>query len=269
MRRFFIPAAVLAALALLALGAYAVGNITTDQASTAAPTSVNLSGVSAAAGSSFSFAKADHVHSLTGTLADGSLANAYSGVAACSAGSFASTLTRNAAPTCTSPAGNSYTWTAAETFSPSSGITTFNSSGATRGQAILTPMTSTPSGPSNGEVAVYGATTAMTAMVRLNGASQPFLTGGANGSRAVQTSRTAGCTTAASVGAICTVTVTWTTAFPDTSYTATCTGDTGTAGNPVVGGTGSKATTTMVVSTVALTAVAATFTTINCIAIHD
>jgi len=41
---------------------------------------------------------------LSGTLADAGLASGYSGVGACAANSWASTLARNAAPTCTQPA---------------------------------------------------------------------------------------------------------------------------------------------------------------------
>lgn len=41
---------------------------------------------------------------ISGTFGDGSLSSSYSGVGACAANSWASTLTRNAAPTCTQPA---------------------------------------------------------------------------------------------------------------------------------------------------------------------
>ncbi len=42
---------------------------------------------------------------LTGTASDAQLANAYSGVGVCAAGQFISSLARNAAPTCATPAG--------------------------------------------------------------------------------------------------------------------------------------------------------------------
>lgn len=67
MKRTAIIAGAVAAV-LVALGAYGVTKFTTDQAQVAAPTSVNMTGVSAAAGSSRSFAAADHVHSTSGTL---------------------------------------------------------------------------------------------------------------------------------------------------------------------------------------------------------
>lgn len=54
-----VPAAVIAA----------VAGISTQQTRTAAPGAVNLSGVAAAEGSSLAHARADHTHSLTGTLA--------------------------------------------------------------------------------------------------------------------------------------------------------------------------------------------------------
>jgi len=58
-----------AAAALLALGAYGVTKFTTDQANVvAAPVAVNMTGVTAAQGTSRSFATADHVHSTSGTL---------------------------------------------------------------------------------------------------------------------------------------------------------------------------------------------------------
>jgi hypothetical protein len=55
----------LAGAAVLAAGGT---GMTTREAKTAAPTAVNLAGVTAAEGTSASFARADHVHSLTGLL---------------------------------------------------------------------------------------------------------------------------------------------------------------------------------------------------------
>jgi hypothetical protein len=72
-----------------------------------------------------------------------------------------------------------------------------------------------------------------------------------------------GCTTAASVGAACSGTITWPTAFPDTNYTAVCTEESST-GLPVITNIG-KAAGSLTVAIAAITAVAAT-TTLNCIA---
>jgi hypothetical protein len=84
--------------------------------------------------------------------------------------------------------------------------------------------------------------------------------------------RVSGCTTAASLSATCDTTVTWTTAFADGSYTATCTGDAVTSGVPMLEGIAISAPKTggaMTVRTISQTAAAAQFTTIDCIAAHD
>jgi hypothetical protein len=93
-----------------------------------------------------------------------------------------------------------------------------------------------------------------------------------NGTSPIQTKRTSGCTTAASIGATCDTTVTWTTAFADTNYTATCSGDVVTSGVPLLEGidiSAAKAAASITVRTYALTAAAAQFTTIDCVAFHD
>lgn len=77
------------------------------------------------------------------------------------------------------------------------------------------------------------------------------------------------CTTAASVGAVCTVTATWATAFPDSNYTATCQGNGVGSGVPVIGALTVKGASAVTVQTVAITAVAAAFTTVECTAVHD
>lgn len=69
------------ALALLAAASFALASttgITTQQAQTGTPTIVNLSGVSAAEGTSLFFARADHAHSITGVVP---IANGGSGYA--------------------------------------------------------------------------------------------------------------------------------------------------------------------------------------------
>lgn len=78
------------------------------------------------------------------------------------------------------------------------------------------------------------------------------------------------CPTAASIGATCSVTVTWPQAFADTNYRYWCQGLGSNAGVPVLGAgstVGSAASITQ--TTVATTAVAADFTTIICYARHN
>jgi hypothetical protein len=84
--------------------------------------------------------------------------------------------------------------------------------------------------------------------------------------------RVSGCATAASLNATCDTTVAWTTAFADASYTATCTGDVVTSGVPMLEGIAISAAKTggaITVRTISLTAAAAGFTTIDCVAAHD
>lgn len=90
---------------------------------------------------------------------------------------------------------------------------------------------------------------------------------GSAGTAGYQTKRVASCTTGAAAGSTCTTTVTWTTAFADTNYTATCTID-GPTAVPYVLNTSSKAGASVVVTIANLTAVAASGT-INCGAQHD
>lgn len=132
------------------------------------------------------------------------------------------------------------------------------------------PLAGDPSSLANGDEWISGTTTAMTSKARLNGVTQPYLTFGANGSAATQTKRgVAGCATAASAGATCTTTVTWTVAFPDANYTCACSGTVITSGIPAYGGVTAKAAASCIVQTVAVTAAAAQFTNIECIAVHD
>lgn len=92
---------------------------------------------------------------------------------------------------------------------------------------------------------------------------------GGNGSGFKHKRGTAGCATAASVGAACTTVVTWTTPFVDASYTAVCTGDLVTSGIPVSGGLTAKAAASVTFQTVATTAAAAQYTNVECSAVHD
>lgn len=165
---------------LVAIGLRAGSQLITLDAKTAAPGAFSVSGVAAAAGSSLSFAKADHVHSLTGVLP---LANGGTGV----------------------------------------------------------------------------------------NSTQTVLSRGQTGGSAVQTLRVTSCTTAAAIGATCNTTVTWPSAFPDTSYTAWCGADTNgvATGFPVYGNYGTKAAGSIVSVTIAMTAAAAGGGQLNCFAIHD
>jgi len=88
-----------------------------------------------------------------------------------------------------------------------------------------------------------------------------------NGTTPLQTKRVASCTTGAAAASTCTTTVSWTTAFADTNYTATCTIENVTA-VPYVLFYGTKAAGSIVVTIANLTAVAASGT-IDCTAVHD
>jgi hypothetical protein len=84
--------------------------------------------------------------------------------------------------------------------------------------------------------------------------------------------RVSGCATGASLNATCDTKVTWITAFANASYTATCTGDVVTSGVPMLEGIAISAAKTdgaITVRTISLTAAAAQFATIDCIAVHD
>ena len=93
-----------------------------------------------------------------------------------------------------------------------------------------------------------------------SGASQPLQTRHGVG----------GCATSASIGAVCSTTVTWTNTYLDTNYTTTgCIGVGITSGAPLIQGITTKASGSVTVQTIALTAAAAQFTNIECSAIHD
>jgi hypothetical protein len=142
-------------------------------------------------------------------------------------------------------------------------------SGTIKGTLLKVPITADPSSFDNGAEWISGATTAMTSKVRLNGVTQPYLTYGANGSRAVQTLRVAGCATAAALNASCNTTVTWPVAFPDANYTVVCSGDLITSAIPILQGVNAKVAASVTAQTLANSAAAAQFTTIDCTAIHD
>ncbi len=81
--------------------------------------------------------------------------------------------------------------------------------------------------------------------------------------------RVGGCATSAVQFNTCDTTVIWTTAFADTNYTVTCTGDVIASGVPQIEGVTVKAAASITVRTIALTAVAAKYTTLDCSATHD
>jgi hypothetical protein len=93
-----------------------------------------------------------------------------------------------------------------------------------------------------------------------------------SGTTGFQHKRVAGCATIATLNSTCDTTVTWTSAFADTNYTATCTGEGVISGVPIIEGhsiSAAKSTTTIKVRTLAITAGAAQFATVDCTAVHD
>lgn len=136
--------------------------------------------------------------------------------------------------------------------------------------------------PAAGALCLYefgGATSGTTclnaAAVAAGTITLPAATGTAlvtgNGASPVQTKRgVTGCATAASVGATCQTTITWTTAFADANYTVVgCVGNGVASGFPVINAIGSKIAASISVQTAAVTAAAAQYTAIECAAVHD
>jgi len=81
---------------------------------------------------------------------------------------------------------------------------------------------------------------------------------------------TEGCATAATTGASCDVTITWSTAFADANYSVNCDGLDITSGVPVDGGIHTQVAASVQFRTVAVTAVAAEFDKVVCsAAVHD
>lgn len=101
-----------------------------------------------------------------------------------------------------------------------------------------------------------------------------LLSGNGDGTHSIknQELRVAGCATAGTLNATCDTTVTWTTPFADANYTVTCDGSVVTSGIPIVEGLNISTPQTaaaVTVRTLAVTASAAQFTTVGCVAIHD
>lgn len=138
-----------------------------------------------------------------------------------------------------------------------------------RAHANLNPLTSAPSTKVNGDIWVRGATTAMVFESQLNSTTQAFVTQGSNGAGALQAGTVAGCATAASLNATCDVTVTWTTAWPDTNYKPVCTGLGVTSGVPAPMAMITLANASVTFRTVSLTAAAAQFTSVYCLSQHN
>jgi hypothetical protein len=99
-----------------------------------------------------------------------------------------------------------------------------------------------------------------------------ILAAGSSDAKGLQTQRTAGCQTGAATGETCDTTVIWSTPFADTNYTATCAGDAVVSGIPMVEGmniSAAQGAGSITVRTYALSAAAAQFKTIDCVAVHD
>lgn len=81
----------------------------------------------------------------------------------------------------------------------------------------------------------------------------------------------AGCTTGSTQGSSCStaITVAWPTAFADTNYSATCSPSGVPSGFPSAPYIASKATGSITVNYIALTAASASWPTLDCIAVHD
>ena len=96
------------------------------------------------------------------------------------------------------------------------------------------------------------------------------MVGGSNAG--VQTKRgVAGCTTAASIGGMCAsgISVTWGNSFADSNYTAVCTPSGDPANSPSAPFITAKAPGSLTVNYFATTAAAASWFTIDCVAVHD
>lgn len=108
--------------------------------------------------------------------------------------------------------------------------------------------------------------------------SSPTVSGGistsapVSGSTGFQHKRNTGCATAAALNATCDTSFTWSSAFADANYSVSCSGDGVTSGLPGIQGTAisaGRSGTVTTVRTYAITAAAAQFTNIDCVAVHD
>jgi hypothetical protein len=91
--------------------------------------------------------------------------------------------------------------------------------------------------------------------------------GGITNAQGMEHFRGASCTTAATINALCTTTITWPVAMGNANYTASCTLES-IVGLPVINGFTAKTATTATIQISAITAVVAGGT-LNCIVVHD
>lgn len=113
--------------------------------------------------------------------------------------------------------------------------------------------------------------TAARAVTFSDSAGTVLLTG-SDANSLLQTKRVSGCATAASLNATCDTTVTWTNPFADANYTVSCIGSAVTSGVPIIEGisiSAAKTASAITVRTISITAAAAQFTNLNCMAVHD
>jgi len=85
----------------------------------------------------------------------------------------------------------------------------------------------------------------------------------------IQTQSASGCRTAPVAGSACSVTITWPSAFADTNYRAECGGRLVTSGVPLNGGLTAFTAASVTFQTVAGTDVAAQYTNIDCVGVHN
>ena len=85
----------------------------------------------------------------------------------------------------------------------------------------------------------------------------------------IQTQSASGCRTAALVGSVCNITITWPSAFADTNYRAQCGGRLVSSGVPLNGGLTAFTAASVTFQTVAGTAAAAQYANIDCVGVHN
>lgn len=141
--------------------------------------------------------------------------------------------------------------------------------GVVGGHLQMNVLASDPVGVSNGQVWLAGAGNSAHMGIELNSINVNVCTTGSSTAACQSQRGFVGCTTAASVGATCTTVVSWPANFANTNYMAICTGALVTSGVPLQGGITAKAVGSVTFQTVAATAAAAKFTTIECFAMHD
>jgi hypothetical protein len=145
---------------------------------------------------------------------------------------------------------------------------------AVQNKLIIVPGNNPPPLSGGNMFRIGGTATGLRDFNLPDASGTPLISGNGDGTHGIanQTKRVSGCATAASLNATCDTTVTWTTAFADASYTATCMGDVVTSGIPIIQGidiSAAKTGAAITVRTISITAAAAQFTTIDCISVHD